>query len=71
MLKPMSADAHDVKQAAHQLIDQLPDNVGWDELAYRMGVRASIERGLADSEAGRLIPHEDILREFGLTRDGE
>ena len=33
-----------VKEAAHQLINQLPDEVSWDELAYRIGVRASIER---------------------------
>ena len=49
-----------VKEAAHQLINQLPDEVSWDELAYRIEVRASIERGLADADAGRLIPQEEI-----------
>ena len=57
-----------VKEAARQLIDQLPDEVSWDELAYRIEVRASIERGLADSDAGRLIPQEDIEKRFGITR---
>ena len=57
-----------VEEAAHQLIDQLPDEVSWDELAYRIEVRASIERGLADSDADRLIPQEDIEKRFGITR---
>ncbi len=62
-MKPAS-----VKKAAHQLIDQLPDDVSLDELAYRMAVRASIERGLADAEAGRMISQEDIEKEFGVRR---
>ncbi|MBI3530562.1 MAG: hypothetical protein HY067_21660 [Betaproteobacteria bacterium] len=57
-----------VKEAAHQLIDQLPDEVSWDELAYRIEVRASIERGLADADAGRLIPQEEIEKHFRITR---
>lgn len=56
------------KEAARQLIDQLPDDVSWDDLAYQIEVRASIERGLADSDAGRLIPQEDIEKRFGITR---
>jgi len=57
-----------VKEAAHQLIDQLPDEVSWDELAYQIEVRASIERGLAEAEAGNLTPQEDIEKRFGITR---
>lgn len=48
-----------VKAAAHQLIDQLPDGVTWDEVAYEIEVRASIERGLADSDSNRATPVED------------
>ena len=57
-----------VKEAAHRLIDQLPDEVSWDELAYQIEVRSSIERGLADADAGRIIPQEDIEKHFGITR---
>jgi predicted transcriptional regulator len=57
-----------IKAAAHQLIDQLPEGATWDELAYEIEVRASIERGLADAEAGRLIPQEDVEKRFGITR---
>ena len=50
------------KQQAHDLIDQLPDKATWDEIAYRMEIRASIERGLADSVAGRVISQEEVER---------
>ena len=55
-----------VKQAAHELLERLPETVTWDELAYEMEVRASIERGLADSEAGRVTSHEEVMKQFGL-----
>lgn len=57
-----------VKEAAHQLINRLPDEVSWDELAYRIEVRVSIERGLADADAGRLILQEEIEKHFRITR---
>lgn len=60
--------AVNAKQQAHELIDQLPDNATWDEIAYRMEVHASIERGLADSEAGRITPQEEVERRFGIKR---
>jgi predicted transcriptional regulator len=57
-----------IKAAAHQLIDQLPDGATWDELAYEIEVRASIERGIADADGGRLISQEEVEKRFGITR---
>jgi predicted transcriptional regulator len=54
------------KQQAHELLKQMPDNVTWDEVVYELAVRRSIERGLADADAGRLSDSNDIRREFGL-----
>lgn len=54
------------KQQAHQLIDELPDSVSWEELAYRLEVRADIEAGLADAQAGRVVTTAELRREFGL-----
>ena len=56
------------KQQAHELIDQLSDSATWDEIAYRMEVHASIERGLADSDAGRVTSQEDIEKRFDIQR---
>lgn len=57
-----------VKKAAHDLIDQLPDDISWDDLAYKIEVRASIERGLADVEAGRTTSQEDMEKLYGVTQ---
>lgn len=55
------------KQQAHALLDELPDSATWQELAYRLEVRADIEEGLADIKAGRVTPAADVRREFGLS----
>lgn len=62
----MTNTAPSLKQKAHELIDQLPDTATWDDVVYELAVRRSVERGLADSEAGRTTPHEDVLKEFGI-----
>jgi hypothetical protein len=54
------------KQEAHKLVDQLPETATWHDLIYRAAVREDIEAGLADSEAERVTPVENILKEFGL-----
>ena len=56
-------DMDSIKTEAHKLIDSLPDGVTWDQLAYRFDVRCSIERGLADAEAGRVLTQEEAEAE--------
>lgn len=63
----MTATATNLKQQAHELIDRLPDGATWDDVVYEMAVRRSIERGLADADAGRLTDLKDVRREFGLS----
>ena len=57
-----------VKDAAHAIIDELPDDVSFQELVYQLAFRAHVEEGLADGEAGRTVPHEEIEREFAEWR---
>jgi len=54
------------KQEAHKLIDELPETAGWNELIYQAALHRAIERGLAQADAGELIPAEDLLKEFAL-----
>ncbi len=35
-----------IKETAHQLIDQLPDDAGWEKVLYTSQVRHDIEAGL-------------------------
>ena len=55
------------KQEAHKLIDQLPETAGWDELIYEAALHRAVEQGLAEANAGQLIPVEDLLKEYGLS----
>ena len=63
----MSASASNVKQLAHELVDQLPETATWDDVIYEIAVRREIEIGLADSEAGRIVSVEEVMREFGIS----
>ena len=69
MLTVMSTASEDIKQTAHQLIDQLPDGVSWEKLLYTLQVRRDIEAGLADSRAGRTVSTAAVRAEFGLDQD--
>lgn len=60
--------AANIKTNAHELIDQLPENVSWSELAYHIEVRASIERGIEDAEAGRTYTIEEMEKQLGLIK---
>jgi hypothetical protein len=55
------------KQEAHRLVDQMPQNSTWDDLMHEIYVRESIERGLADSQAGRTRDVKDIRAKYGLS----
>lgn len=62
----MSAKSHPLKQQAHALIDNLSDSATWDDLAYEAELRASIEHGLTDANAGRVVAVEDLMKELGV-----
>jgi len=48
-----------VKEEAKKLIDNLPDNVEWDDIMYEFYVRQKIELGLKDIENGRTVTLEE------------
>jgi len=54
------------KDEAHRLIDQMPKNATWDDLIHEIYVREAIERGLADSKAGRIKNVNEIRAKYGL-----
>jgi predicted transcriptional regulator len=60
----------DVKSAARETIDLLPDDTTWDDVIYRMYVRQKIEAGLADAEAGNLVSTDEVRRRLGLRDEG-
>lgn len=56
----------DIKNTAHQLIDQLPEGSTWNDAIYELVVRREIELGLEESNAGLTTSVEEIRKEFGL-----
>ncbi len=48
----------DIRAEAHQLVDELPVDAGWDTLMYEIYVRHAVELGLADADAGRTVDHD-------------
>lgn len=57
---------NDVKSAARQLVDRLPDDATWDDVMYRVYVRQAIEAGRRDAAEGRLVDVAEVRRQFGL-----
>ncbi|NEO98924.1 MAG: hypothetical protein F6K58_09655 [Symploca sp. SIO2E9] len=56
-----------IKVEAQRLIEKLTENSTWDDLMYEIYVRQAVEAGLADSEANRTTPVQDVRAKFGLT----
>ena len=44
------------------LLDQQPEDSSTDELVRELAFHVMIQRGLADSDAGRTIPNEEMGR---------
>ena len=55
-----------VKEEAQRLIEKLPDHMTWDDLMHEIYVRQSIDNGLADSAAGRVVDVNAVRTKFGL-----
>jgi len=54
------------KEEAHKLIDRLPPNATWDDLMHEIYVRDTIEKGMADSKAGKTKDVGEIRKKYGL-----
>ena len=56
------------KDLMHKVVDQLPDEADWDDAIDRLLYIEGIERGLADVKAGRVISHEELLKQIETWR---
>ncbi|MCP5206024.1 MAG: hypothetical protein H7A01_02370 [Hahellaceae bacterium] len=52
------------KEEALRAIQQLPDNVDFEEIVYRLYVINKVHQGMADVENGNTITHEELKREI-------
>jgi translation initiation factor 2 beta subunit (eIF-2beta)/eIF-5 len=51
------------KQQVFDLIKDLPDELDIDEIMYRLYVRQKLETAEKDVQEGRIILHEEVVRE--------
>lgn len=56
-----------VKESARRLVDELSEEATWDDLMYKIYACLSIEAGLENSKAGRIIEVKDVRAKFGLS----
>ena len=54
------------KDEARELVNRMLENATWDDLIDEIYVRQVIERGLADSKAGRTTDVKEVRRRYGL-----
>ena len=54
------------KQELTELIRRQPDNSSREEIIRELAFHAMIERGLADSDAGRVTANEEVARRICL-----
>ena len=52
------------KLRVRDLLERLPDDCSLDDVVYHLYVMQKVEAGLADAEAGRLIPHDVVAAEL-------
>lgn len=52
------------KDTVRALLDRLPDDCTLDDVLYHLYVVQAVGRGLADGEAGRIIPHEEVAADL-------
>ncbi len=48
------------------VVDELPPDATFEDAIERLVFLAKIDAGLADLDAGRTVPHEEVKRRLGL-----
>jgi predicted transcriptional regulator len=55
------------KDVMIRAIRELPDDSSYEEILRELAFARMVERGLADSEAGRTISHEEMGRRIAFS----
>lgn len=49
-----------LKQAIHEIADQLPERATWDDVLYTCYIRQKLDEGVRDLDAGRSYTQEEV-----------
>ena len=59
-------EATTTKQRILDALKDLPDETTYDDAIERLLFLAKLEEGIRASDEGRVVPHEEVKRRFGL-----
>ena len=54
------------KDLLKEAAERLPENASVEDAMERLLFLAKVEKGKADADAGRTIPHDEVKRRLGL-----
>jgi len=54
----------EAKQAVRELLEKLPDDCTIEDVLYHLYVLQRLSEGVAEADAGNLIPHEQVQEEL-------
>ena len=66
ILKVKKMSTTTIKEEAQKMIDNLPEDVSWDDIMYQIYVRQSINAGLKDSENNNTYTVAEVREKYGL-----
>jgi predicted transcriptional regulator len=52
------------KQTVLDTVSKLPESAKLEDIVANLTLLAKIREGIADADAGRVVPHEQVKREF-------
>jgi predicted transcriptional regulator len=58
-----------VREEAHKLVDQLPDEASWDDLMYQIYVHQKVDAGRQAIAEGRLFSQEEAEKRMAKWLD--
>lgn len=53
-----------VKQKVMMILQSMPEDCTWEQVRYRLYLNHQIEMSEAEIDAGRTIPHEQVMKEM-------
>lgn len=60
----MAGQNPSIKEQARKLLESLPETATWDDIVYQLAVRRSVDQGLVDAAAGRVVDANVARREL-------
>jgi predicted transcriptional regulator len=54
----------ETKDTVRALLERLPDDCTLEDVLYHLYILQEVERGRADVQGGRLLPHEQVADEL-------